>query len=178
MRIGITSANPIVKVLCWLGILPTPLLVGFWGMEVSRVLIAAVEMRIFDELARQPRTAEHLARDLGYDDVGTEVLLGALNGFGYLKRRDRVFSLRRQARRWLTSDARFSLVRPFGLFSLLWNELDDVEERVRTGGPGEAPVLRHRRRMFQQPQFDHAGSMQNTHQSYAQLAFDATGRVW
>jgi 2-polyprenyl-3-methyl-5-hydroxy-6-metoxy-1,4-benzoquinol methylase len=134
MRLGLTTWNPLVWTLDRLGLLPTPLMVGFWGMESSRALIAALELGLFDELGARPRTAAELAADLRYDDVGVEALLNALNGFGYLRRRDGVFSLRRSTKRWLTSNARFSMVRPFGLFAVLWGEMDDVEERVRSGG--------------------------------------------
>lgn len=134
MRLGLHSYNPIVWALEALGILPEPVLVGFWGMETSRVLIAAVELGVFDALAEKPRTAAELAGAYDYDETGTTALLNALNGFGYLKRRDGVYSLRRRARRWLTSDARYSMVRPFGLYRVLWDELGDLEERIRSGG--------------------------------------------
>ena len=129
MRLGLTG-GPLVWALDRLGVLPTPLIVAFWGMESSRALIAAVELGLFDALAAGPRGASEIAADLGYDEVGVEALLNALNGFGYLKRRGGLFSLRLAARRWLTSEARFSLVRPFGLFGVLWGKLDDMERRV------------------------------------------------
>ncbi|MDO8916051.1 MAG: methyltransferase [Coriobacteriia bacterium] len=134
MRLGLRSYNPLVWALEAFGVLPAPLVVAFWGMESSRALIAAVELGLFDALLDRPRTAAALAADLGYDESGVEALLDALNGFGYLKRRDGVYSLRRSAKRWLTTRARFSMVRPFGLFGVLWGELDDIEERVRSGG--------------------------------------------
>jgi len=134
MRLGLTSWNPAVWILDRLGILPSPLIVAFWGMESSRALIAAVDLGLFDALSAGPRTAADVADELGLDDVGVEAILNALNGFGYLRRRDGRYSLRRSARRWLLRGARFSLARPFGLFGVLWGELDDMEERVRTGG--------------------------------------------
>jgi len=134
LRLGLRSFNPLVWVLEASGILPTPLLVGFWGMESSRALIAAVELGIFDALAREPLNAEELAVRLDYDATGVEALLNALNGFGYLKRTNGRFRLRRGSRRWLTSEAKYSMVRPFGLFRVLWDELGDLEDRVRHGG--------------------------------------------
>lgn len=134
MRLGLVRRNPVVWLLDVAGILPTPLLVGFWGMESSRALIAATELGVFDALAERPRSARELASDLGYDEVGVEALLNALNGFGYLKRRSGRLVLTRQARRWLTSDAKYSMVEPMALYGLIWHELDDLEERVRHGG--------------------------------------------
>ncbi len=134
MRIGVTSRNPIVWALQAAGWMPEPLFVSFWGMEASRAIITGVELGLFDAVAEQPRSAADLARDLGYDEVGVEALLNALNGFGYLRRRGGVFSLTRRSRRWLASESRHSLAQSFGLMRVLWDELGDMEERVRHGG--------------------------------------------
>jgi hypothetical protein len=44
MRLGLRSASPLVWALEAFGVLPSPLIVAFWGMESSRALIAAVEL--------------------------------------------------------------------------------------------------------------------------------------
>jgi SAM-dependent methyltransferase len=146
MRLGLHSYNPIVWVLDALGILPTPLIVAFWGMESSRALMAAVELGVFDALAAAPRSAEVIAEELGLDAAGTESLLNALNGFGYLKHRQGAYSLRRSARRWLVSDARHSMARPFGLLRVVWDELGELEDRLQEGG----------KRDFHRPERDEA----------------------
>lgn len=133
MRLSITSLNPLVWGLNALGVLPTPLLIGFWGMESSRALIAAVDLGVFDALASEPRSAARLARDLGYQEAGLEALLNALNGFGYLRRRSGVYRLTRASRRWLTARSRLSVAAAFPLYRVLWDELSDLEERVRSG---------------------------------------------
>lgn len=134
MRLGIRSANPVVWALGALGWLPTPLLIAFWGMESSRALMVATRIGLFDALDAGERTAAELAGELGCDPHGVETLANALTGFGYLRRRSRRYRLRRVARRWLTSGARASLVRPMGLLEVVWDELDDLEARVREGG--------------------------------------------
>jgi SAM-dependent methyltransferase len=133
MRLGIRSLNPLVWLLEAVGILPAPLMVGFWGMESSRALIAACELGLFDALSEGPRSATDLASELSLDETGTETLLNALSGFGYLRRRDGRYSLRRSARRWFARDARLSLTRSFGLLRVLWTEFDDLEQRIREG---------------------------------------------
>ncbi len=134
MRLGIRSLNPFVWLLEAVGVLPTPLMVGFWGMESSRALIAACELGLFDALADGPRSAADLAQALTLDELGAETLLNALSGFGYLRRRNGLYSLRRSTRRWFARDGRINLTRSFGLFRVLWTELDDLEDRVRDGG--------------------------------------------
>lgn len=133
MRLGIRTLNPLVWIAEALGFIPTPLLVTFWGMESSRALVAAVELGIVSELRKSPRTAADLARDLSLDEYGTETLLNALNGFGYVKRRGGRYALRSSTRRWFAPDARVDLTRSFGLLRTLWDELGDLEVRVRDG---------------------------------------------
>ncbi|MDH4139984.1 MAG: methyltransferase [Coriobacteriia bacterium] len=132
MRLGLVTWNPLAKLAVASGLYPAPMLLGYWGMMSSRVLMAAVELGVFDTLAARTMSAEEVARDIGCDTVGTEALLNALNGFGYLKRRGGLYRNGRAVRRWLQSDARFPLTGAFGLFRVLWDELDDVEDRLRS----------------------------------------------
>ena len=81
MRLGITTFNPLVKIAVWTGWFPTPLLLGYWGMMSSRVLMAAVRLGVFEELTASPRTAEEISDSLGLEPVGTEAILNALNVF-------------------------------------------------------------------------------------------------
>ena len=140
MRLGIRSLNPLVWLLEAVGILPVPLMVGFWGMESSRALIAASELGLFAALSDGPPLRMRTSpQSSPLDETGTETLLNALSGFGYLRRRNGRYSLRRSARRWFARDARVNLTQSFGLFRVLWTEFDDLEERVRYGGARDFP---------------------------------------
>ncbi len=132
MRLSLTTWNPLEKLLLATGFYPSPLMFGFWGMASSRVLMAGVELGVFEALAARPLNASELAEEIGCDPIGTEALANALNGFGYLRRRSGRYTNSRAVRRWLQSDARFPLDKAFGLFRVLWNELDDVEGRLRS----------------------------------------------
>lgn len=132
MRLSLSTWNPFEKLMIATGFYPTPMLYGFWGMAASRVLMAGVELGVFDALASGPLTAEELAARIGCDEIGTEALANALNGFGYLKRRHGRYTNARVVRRWLQADSRFPLDRAFGLFRVLWTELTDIEERLRS----------------------------------------------
>ncbi len=131
MRLGITTFNPLVKVAVWTGWFPTPLLSGYWRMMSSRALMAGVRLGIFEELAGSPKSAEEVSDALGLEPVGTEALLNALNGFGFLRRRAGRYSNTRSVRRWLQNDSRYPLTDAFGLFKILWDELDAVEQRLK-----------------------------------------------
>ena len=133
MRLGLKTWNPIEKLLITFGVIPTPLLYGFWGMASSRTLMAGVELGVFDTLAKRPCSAEEIAREIECDPTGTEALLNSLNGFGYLKRKNGLYRNSRTVRRWLQADSRFPMTGGFGLFRILWDELTDVEDRLRSG---------------------------------------------
>lgn len=134
MNLGLTSWNPFTKILAAFGVIPTPLLTGYWGMMSSRSLIAAVNLGVFESLAAGPKTPEEVAEEVGLDLIGTEALLNALNGFGYVRRRSGRYANARAVKTWLESGARFPMTEAFGLFHVLWDELDDVEGRLRKGG--------------------------------------------
>lgn len=133
MRLRLTSLNPFERLLVATGLYPTPLLYGFWGMASSRVLMAAVELGVFDALAERPLAPAEVARVTDCDEVGTEALLNALNGFGYVRRRAGLYRNSAAVRRWLAPGARFPMTDAFGLFGILWDGLDDLEGRLRNG---------------------------------------------
>ncbi len=132
MRLGLKTWNPFEKFLLVTGFYPSPLLLGFWGMASSRALMAGVELGVFEALAAGPLSSDQLAEAIDCDPVGTEALANALNGFGYLRRRNGGYRNSRSVRRWLQSDARFPLDKAFGLYRVLWTELSDIEDRLRS----------------------------------------------
>lgn len=134
MNIGLATWNPLLKLAALTAWLPTPMLLGYWGMMSSRALIAGVELGVFDLLAEEPGSAKDIAASLGTDPTGTEALLNALNGFGFLRRSRGVYRNGRAVRRWIAQGARFRLDGAFGLFHVLWDELDDIEGRLTSPG--------------------------------------------
>lgn len=117
------------------GAVPEPIVMGFWGMGVSRVLISGVRLGVFDALADGGRTSVQVAAACGLDPAGCETFLDALNGFGYLRRRDGVFTLSRGAAKWLTASSPSSMREPMLFYGYLWDAIAEIEEGVRTGVP-------------------------------------------
>lgn len=61
---------------------------GFWA---SKVVLSAVELDVFTELAKRPATADELRVRLGLNARGTPDFLDALVALGMLERRDGVY---------------------------------------------------------------------------------------
>jgi len=145
MRLGLKTFNPIEKLLLMTGFYPSPLLLGFWGMASSRALMAGVELGVFEALAPGPLSSQQLAEEIGCDPIGTEALANALNGFGYLRRKNGRYRNSRSVRRWLLPEARFSLDKAFGLYRVLWTEFSDIEDRLRSTNRRDFHALRDER---------------------------------
>jgi SAM-dependent methyltransferase len=92
---------------------------------------------VFDALADGERTAGQVAEACGLDPVGAETFLNALNGFGYVRRRDGRYRLTRASAKWLTSASKDSQVEPMLFFADLWDAIASIEDGVRTGVPLE-----------------------------------------
>ncbi len=133
MRLGIVGEGLIERLLLRLGVVPTPLVLGYWGMGASRCILTATHLGVFEVLEGTELSAEEVAERLGCDAFGCEVLLNALNGFGYVRRRDGRYTNRRVASRWLNSSARFSLKDSVLFYDDLWDVLSAMTESVRTG---------------------------------------------
>jgi len=115
------------------GQVPSALILQSLSMGYARCLGAAVRLGIFEALAAGPRRPEQVAASLGTDPTGTAMLLSALNGTGFLSRREGVYALRPPTRRWLLADSPGSL-RDASLFLAdLWDRWATLEETVRSG---------------------------------------------
>lgn len=135
MRMGVVPQGPLERLAFATGAVPEPLVAAFWGMGLSRVLIAGVRMGVFDALAGGPRTPTEVAETTGTDAAGMETLLNALNGFGYVSRRDGVYANAPQAAKWLATAAKGSQAESMWFFADLWDAVAVMEEGVRTGVP-------------------------------------------
>ena len=62
---------------------------GFWA---SKILLSAVELELFTELARRPGTAPELSARLGLHPRSARDFLDALLALGFLDRREGTYS--------------------------------------------------------------------------------------
>lgn len=133
MRLDIRGENPLEALLLRLGVVPRPLLDGFWGMMTSRALLSALRLGVFDALAEREMIASEVAERIGADPFGTEVLLNALVGMRYVRRAHGRYRNGRQAERWLRADAENSLAEAVLFFDDLWDVMTPLTPMVRSG---------------------------------------------
>ncbi|MBS3973567.1 MAG: class I SAM-dependent methyltransferase [Actinobacteria bacterium] len=133
MRPVVRAETPLEWLLLRLGLVPTPLLDGYWGMTISRSLITAVELELFEALGDGPLSAAELSDRLGTDRHGTEILLKALNGARYLSCRNGRYSNGRVVHRWLVDGALVHLRDSLLFYGDLWDVMSDLTSMVRSG---------------------------------------------
>lgn len=133
MRLGVIPES----LLEWLGLrsgrVPVPLFDTLVAMWLSRTIIVACKVGIFDALRHGPATTDEVATHCGADARAVDKMLGALVGARYLTCRRGRYALTAQARRWLLPGASQSLHdnMVFRLFE--WQLLDHYESYVRHG---------------------------------------------
>src|SRR5262245_55240230 len=85
MQYGPIAETLLERVALWLGRVPVPLMDALFSIMKARGLMAAVSLGIFEALAKNPRTAHDLSRDLNLDHTTLELLLRSLVAAGYLR---------------------------------------------------------------------------------------------
>ncbi len=137
MRLGAVAENPLEWVVARLNVAPRPLLETQFAYTLARVIMVATKLGVFDALAHGPATASQLATRCRTSPVGTEKLLFALAGAGYVRADGDGYALTPVSRKWLVRDSRHSLADKLLLQFLEWDWLERAEDYVRTGEPLE-----------------------------------------
>jgi SAM-dependent methyltransferase len=104
---------------------------------LARVIMVGTKLGVFEAVAEGPAKADQVAARCGTNVVGTEKLLFALAGAGYLKARDGAYELTPVARKWLLRDSQSSIADKLLLQFLEWDWMERAEDYVRTGEPLE-----------------------------------------
>jgi ubiquinone/menaquinone biosynthesis C-methylase UbiE len=126
--------TPLERLLAKLNLVPTPLFDTPLGSGVTRALLTACELGIFDALDTQPLALPALAERLECQPEGLRLLLNILISAGYLRLRRGQYRNSRAARRWLTSGSPVS-VAPYILHSpdivAIWDHIPQVVRENR-----------------------------------------------
>ena len=113
---------------------PAPVLDALEGFRRSKAMFAALELKVFERLARAPGRAGELAAELGLHPDATERLLDACVGLGLLAKADGVYSNGPAASRYLVRSSPEALVGYIDLSNRVsYRMWGDLETAIRTG---------------------------------------------
>jgi SAM-dependent methyltransferase len=135
MKLTATGENLIERLLIAFGAAPVTLLDTHMSFMRARAIMVGVKLGIFDVLASGALTAADATTRCGTSLAGTEKLMNALVGCGYLRFARGTYELSAVARKWVTTDSPQSL-RDKVLFEFIeWTLVEHFEDFVRTGQP-------------------------------------------
>jgi SAM-dependent methyltransferase len=134
MRVGLMAENPVESAVLASGMVPAPMLEAYSPMY-ARAIVVATKLGVFDALRAGGRSASSVAEMCGSEPRATEKLLNLLVTMGYLRHRDGMYALARQARRWLLADEPTSIRDVILMKELEWTWISRLEEFVREGRP-------------------------------------------
>jgi 2-polyprenyl-3-methyl-5-hydroxy-6-metoxy-1,4-benzoquinol methylase len=115
------------------GMAPVPLMDTHIAFVVSRAIIEAVDLGIFETLSDRPKSTEEIARDCNLNSYALRSLLGTITSSGYLKFHDGKFSLTKLSSRWMLKKNKQSLTDQILFLKILWGWMDDMGNFLRTG---------------------------------------------
>jgi SAM-dependent methyltransferase len=135
MRLGLIAENPIERVVARLNIVPRPLLETQVAYTLARIVMVGVRLGVYEALRREALAPARVAERCGLDVRGTEKLLFALAGAGYLEEKEGRYGLTAVSRKWLLRDSPHSLADKLEFQFLEWDWMERSEDYVRTGEP-------------------------------------------
>ena len=135
VKVGLIAENPIEWLALRSGLAPTPVIDTMHPFILSRAVMAATKLGIFEALAAGTGTAEEIAAQCGTHPAATGALLGTLMAIGYLRLAGERYALAPVARRWLLRKSPRSL-RDWALFEFQsWDWVAQLESFVASGQP-------------------------------------------
>jgi SAM-dependent methyltransferase len=135
VKLGPVAANPIEWAIVRLNLGPRPLLETQMAYTLARLVMVGTKVGAFEALAAGPASAAQVAERIGTSPVGTEKLLFALAGAGYLRADDGAYALAPVARKWLLRGSRHSVADKLLLQFHEWDWIERAEDYVRDGEP-------------------------------------------
>jgi predicted O-methyltransferase YrrM len=141
VRFGVVPDNPVEWLIARLNVAPRPLIETQMAYTLARLIMVGTKVGAFDALADGPLTAEEVADRCGTNAVGTDKLLFALAGAGYLSADGDRYALTPVSRKWLLRDSPHSVADKLLLQFLEWDWMERAEDYVTTGEPLELHAM-------------------------------------
>jgi SAM-dependent methyltransferase len=158
LRLKAVADHPLEWVLDRLGRLPRPLVDTMVAMLLSRAVVSATRIGVFEALQDGPLSTEEVAVRCGTEPRATGKLLFALAGAGYVRGEDGRHALTRMSRTWMPPSAPRSLHDAILHRTLDTKLMEHAEEFLRTGLPTDyhAKLAPEEWQVYQRGQRAHA----------------------
>jgi SAM-dependent methyltransferase len=137
MKLGAVAENPVEWLVARLNVAPRPLIETQIAYTLARLVMVGTKVGVFEALGDGPATAAQVAERCATNATGTEKLMFALAGAGYLRSKDGSYELTPVSRKWLLRDSPNSIADKLLLQFLEWDWMERSEDYVRTGEPLE-----------------------------------------
>ncbi len=133
MQYGAIPTNILERIALRAGKVPVPLMDALFSIMKARGLMAAVSLGIFDALARAPKTAAVLARELQLDRTTLESLLRCMVWAGYLTQTKSGFGLSKLSRNTMLDGSPMELTGFLKFNYVQWRMVEQMENVLKTG---------------------------------------------
>ena len=117
---------------------PAAIMQEIMGVWRARAIVAAIELKIFDHIAKGKRTVKEVAGAAGASPRGTANLLDALTAMGHLRKSGNRYNLTPASAAFLVSGKKPYVGDLAHGLSLSWDAWKHLTESVRSGRPTEA----------------------------------------
>lgn len=104
------------------------------GFRSARVLLTANNFRVFDHL-KKPQSAKTISKRINTDLRATEILLDAITGVGFLRKKEGRYSNLSVASKFLISDSPYYQGDILRHADTLWKNWSGLDEVIKTGKP-------------------------------------------
>lgn len=106
MKIGAIAQNPLEWVAIQAKLLPMPLLYSHFGFMMSKFLLEAVDVGIFETIGQGQKTLAEIAQACGgLNEKALAGTLGVLASMGQIDQQNGQFSLTSEAKKYLLKDS-------------------------------------------------------------------------
>ena len=133
MKLDVVPESLLERALLAAGAIPRPLAHTMIAMLMSRTILAAVKVGVFEELQSGPQSTESLASKCGLDVRACEKVLRALSGLGYVTDGARGYGLTPMSRKWVGSNAKSDLTEALLHRYLDMKLMNHAEEYLSSG---------------------------------------------
>ena len=112
---------------------PVPLAHTHICFMLSKAILDAFELNVFETLKDESKNLEKASADLGLDVRALKSLLNVLISTGYIKYSGRQYSLTKHARKWCLKESSHSLYDQQVFNNLCWDWMKHFPEFMKTG---------------------------------------------